>query len=260
MPRFAANLTWMFNEHGFLDRFQAAADAGFKAVEIQLPYEHAPDALASRREAAGVEQIMFNAPPGDMAGGEYGIACLPGREAEFRASMDQALEYAGALGCRMVHVLAGIVPDGESAERCWKTYLENVDWAAAHCSPAGVGLLLEPINAVERPGYLVSLTTQARDAVDAIGSEHVGIQYDFHNAQLMEGRLTRTLEANIGKIRHMQVAGLPDRTPPDEGEMNFSYLFALVDRLGYEGWIGCEYRPRGGTLESLGWAAPYGIG
>lgn len=260
MPRFAANLTWMFHEHAFTDRFQAAADAGFEAVEIQLPYDHPPEALAKRREAAGVKQIMFNAPPGDMEAGEYGIAGLPGREAEFRASMDQALAYARALDCRLVHVLAGIVPDGVPEAHCWKTYLENIAWAADHCANAGIGLLLEPINTVERPGYLVSHTTQARQAVDCLTRDNVGIQYDFHNAQLMEGRLTRTLEANIGKIRHMQVAGLPDRTPPDEGEMNFSYLFALVDRLGYEGWIGCEYRPRGGTLESLGWASPYGIG
>lgn len=260
MPRFAANLTWMFNEHAFTDRFQAAADAGFEAVEIQLPYEHSPETLAKRREAAGVVQIMFNAPPGDMKAGEYGIAGLPGRESEFRASMDQALEYAQALECRLVHVLAGIVPDGTSEAHCFETYIENIGWAADHCSGAGIGLLLEPINAVERAGYLVTLTTQAREAVDRLKRDNVGIQYDFHNAQLMEGRLTRTLQANVEKIRHMQVAGLPDRTPPDEGEMNFPYLFDLVDRLGYEGWIGCEYRPRGGTLESLGWAKTYGIG
>ncbi len=260
MPRFAANLTWMFNEHPFTDRFQAAADAGFKAVEIQLPYEHAPETLARCREQSGVRQIMFNAPPGDMQRGQYGVAGLPGRESEFRASMEQALEYAQALECSLVHVLAGIVPDGTPVEQCWATYLENLAWAADHCLKASVGLLLEPINAVERPGYLVSLTSQAREAVDSVGRDNVGIQYDFHNAQLMEGRLTRTLRANIGKIRHMQVAGLPDRTPPDEGEMNFSYLFGLVDELGYEGWIGCEYRPRENTLKSLEWARPYGIG
>lgn len=260
MPRFAANLTWMFNEHTFVDRFKAAADAGFKAVEIQLPYDHSPELLAQSREAAGVRQIMFNAPPGNMKAGEYGIAALPGRESEFRASIDQALEYAQALECSLIHVLAGIVPGDTAVNQCWSTYLENVAWAADHCMKAGVGVLLEPINAVERPGYLVSLTTQARDAVDHIGRENVGIQYDFHNAQLMEGRLTKTLKANIDKIRHMQVAGLPDRTPPDQGEMNFSYLFDLVDELGYEGWIGCEYRPGESTLKSLGWARPYGIG
>jgi hydroxypyruvate isomerase len=260
MPKFAANLSWMFTEHAFPDRFQAAADAGFEAVECQLPYDHPAQSLAIRRESAGVRQIMFNAPPGDMKSGEYGLAGLPGREQEFRDSISNALDYAAALECRLIHVLAGIVPEGESASRCWETYLRNVAWAAETCAPAGVGVLLEPINTVERPGYLVSLTTQAREAVDAIGRDNVGIQYDFHNAQLMEGRITRTLEANIARIRHMQIAGLPDRTPPDEGEMNHRYLFELIDRLGYQGWVGCEYRPKSGTLGSLGWAKPYGIG
>ncbi len=260
MPKFAANISWMFTEHEFPDRFQAAANVGFEAVECQLPYDHSPQVLAARREAAGVRQIMFNAPPGDLAAGEYGLAGLPGREQEFRDSIKKALDYAAALDCRLIHVLAGIVPDGESVPRCWEAYLENVAWAAETCAPAGVGVLLEPINTVERPGYLVSLTTQARDAVDEVGVENVGIQYDFHNAQLMEGRITRTLEANIACIHHMQIAGLPNRTPPDEGETNHLYLFELIDRLGYQGWVGCEYRPKGSTLESLSWAKPYGIG
>ncbi len=260
MPRFAANLSWMFTEHPFPDRFAAAADAGFKAVECQLPYDFSAQELAHSRKAAGVEQIMFNAPPGDMKSGEYGLSGLPGREREFRDSIDKALDYAAALECRLVHVLAGIVPAGSTAARCWDTYLENVAWAADACARTGVGVLLEPINTVERPGYLVSLTAQAREAVDQIGRENVGIQYDFHNAQLMEGRITRTLEANIACIRHMQIAGLPDRTPPDEGEMNHVYLFELIDTLGYQGWVGCEYRPKGSTLASLGWAKAYGIG
>lgn len=260
MPRFAANLSWMFAEHAFPDRFQAAADAGFEAVELQLPYDHDPAMLAARRESAGVAQIMFNAPPGDLQAGEYGLAGLPGREQEFRDSIGQALEYAGALGCGQLHVLAGIVPEGESAEGCWDLYLENVAWAAQLCGKSKVGILLEPINTVERPGYLVYLTAQARRAVDAVGEDNVGIQYDFHNAQLMEGRLTRTLEANISHIRHMQIAGLPGRTPPDEGETNYAYAFDLIDRLGYAGWVGCEYRPKDSTLDSLAWAKPYGIG
>ena len=260
MPRFAANLSWMFTEHAFADRFQAAADAGFEAVECQLPYDFPARSLAGKRQSAGVRQIMFNAPPGDLKAGEYGLAGLPGREQEFRDSISKALEYAAALGCPLIHVLSGIVPEGESESRCWKTYLANVAWAAETCAPEGVGVLLEPINTVERPGYLVSLTARAREAVDEIGHDNVGIQYDFHNAQLMEGHITRTLEANIACIRHMQIAGLPNRTPPDEGEMNHRYLFELIDRLGYGGWVGCEYRPKGSTLESLAWAKPYGIG
>lgn len=260
MPKFAANLSWMFTEHAFPDRFQAAADAGFEAVECQLPYDFPAQELAARREAAGVKQIMFNAPPGNMNAGEYGLAGLPGREHEFRESIGEALDYAAALDCRQLHVLAGIVPAGVSERRCWQTYLENLAWAAGACMPAGVGILLEPINTVERPGYLVSLTTQAREAVNRVGHENVGIQYDFHNAQLMEGRITRTLEANIDLIRHMQIAGLPNRTSPDQGEMNHRYLFDLIDRLGYRGWVGCEYRPPADTLSSLEWAKPYGIG
>ncbi|HSS64250.1 MAG TPA: TIM barrel protein, partial [Gammaproteobacteria bacterium] len=224
MPKFAANLSWMFTEHAFPDRFQAAADAGFEAVEVQLPYDFPADELAARRRAAGVKQIMFNAPPGAMEAGEYGLAGLPGREQEFRDSIGRSLDYAAALDCRLIHVLAGIVPEGHSVDRCWETYLENVAWAADACARAGAGVLLEPINTVERPGYLVSLTTRAREAVDRIGRDNVGIQYDFHNAQLMEGRITRTLEANIAFIRHMQIAGLPNRTRPDEGEMNYRYL------------------------------------
>ncbi len=260
MPKFAANLSWMFTEHSFPDRFQAAADAGFKAVECQLPYDFPPETLAKRREASGVSQIMFNAPPGDLKAGEYGLAGLPGREQEFRDSIRRALEYAAALDCSLIHVLAGIVPEGDFVPRCWEAYLENVAWAAETCAPHKVGILLEPINTVERPGYLVSLTTQARDAVNKVGRRNVGIQYDFHNAQLMEGRITRTLEANIDRIHHMQIAGLPNRTPPHQGEMNHEYLFELIDRLGYRGWVGCEYRPTGATVESLDWAKPYGIG
>ena len=260
MPKFAANLSWMFTEHAFPDRFQAAADAGFRAVECQLPYDFPAESLAIKRQSAGVRQIMFNAPPGDMRAGEYGLAGLPGREQEFRESIDKALDYAAALDCPLIHVLAGIVPESESVSRCWETYLANVSWAAEICAPAGVGVLLEPINTVERPGYLVSLTARAREAIDKIGRDNVGIQYDFHNAQLMEGHITRTLEANIDCIRHMQIAGLPNRTPPDEGEMNHRYLFELIDRLGFQGWVGCEYRPKGNTLESLDWAKPYGIG
>lgn len=260
MPRFAANLSWMFTEHAFPDRFQAAAEVGFAAVECQLPYDFPPEQLASRRDAAGVEQIMLNSPAGDMKAGEYGLAGLPGREPEFRDAFRRAMEYAEALDCRMIHVLAGIVPEGDFVPRCWETYLENVAWAAESCASSGMVVLLEPINTVDRPGYLVSLTSQAREAVDKIDLDNIGIQYDFHNAQLMEGRITRTLESNIDRIRHIQIAGLPDRTPPHEGEMNHVYLFDLIERLEYQGWVGCEYRPRGSTVDSLRWAKAYGIG
>lgn len=260
MPKFAANLSWMYTEHELPDRFQAAAEAGFPAVEMQLPYDHAPEELARRLRAAGLKMVMFNAPPGDMAAGEYGLSGLPGREGEFRESVGRALEYAEALGAQAIHVLAGIVPAGETRSRCLDTYLDNLAWAAETCAKAGVGVLIEPINTFERPGYLTTRAEEARDAVEKVGHPNLAIQYDFHNAQLMEGNLTRTLKAHIGRIGHMQIAGVPDRTPPDEGEMNYPYLFRLVDELGYDGWIGCEYRPRGRTPESLAWAAPFGIG
>lgn len=260
MPRFAANLSWMFREHPLPDRFAAAAEAGFEAVEMQLPYDHPAEMLAERLRAAGLGQVMFNAPPGDTEAGEYGLAALPGRGQDFTDSIARALDYAEALGSRHVHVLAGIVPDGEARARCYDTYLGNLAWAAEAAGRRRVGLLIEPINTFERPGYLITRTDEAQDAVARVRSPYLGIQYDFHNAQLMEGNLTGTLRASIAHIRHMQIAGVPGRTPPDAGEMNYPYLFALIDSLGYDGWVGCEYRPPGPTADSLAWAAAYGIG
>ena len=264
MPRFAANLSWMLQEIPMMERFHTARALGFDAVECQLPYGHPPEDLAEACQAADLRFVMFNAPPGDMAAGEYGISGLPDREGEFRDSIAKALEYAEAMKSRFIHVLAGIVPEGEYRERCLETYVANLAWAAETCEAAGVGVLIEPINTFERPGYLTTLTSEARDVLARVGHVNLGIQFDFHNAQLMEGCLTRTLEENIAFIRHMQIAGVPGRTPPDEGEMNYPYLFQLIDRLGYEGWVGCEYRPHGGqegaTKESLGWAAGFGLG
>lgn len=264
MPRFAANLSWMLQEIPMLDRFGAARALGFEAVECQLPYDHPADELARACQDEKLQFVMFNAPPGDMEAGEYGISGLAGREDEFRESIGQALEYAKVLESRFIHVLAGIVPEGESRERCHEVYVENLKWAAETCGDANVGVLIEPINTFERPGYLTTLTAEARETVACVGHSNLGIQFDFHNAQLMEGCLTRALEETIGSIKHMQIAGVPGRTPPDEGEMNYPYLFGVIDRLGYEGWIGCEYRPHGGgdgaTKESLGWAAEFGLG
>jgi len=260
MLKFAANIGWMYTELPMAERFQAAKGHGFKAVECPLFYEFEPAQLADWHGEAGLAFIMFNAPPGDMAAGEYGISGLPGREVEFQDSIATALIYAKALGSQAIHVLAGIVPDGESRERCFETYVANLKWAAAACAAEGAGVLIEPINTIERPGYLTTLTREARAAVDAVSDENLGIQFDFHNAQLMEGRLTEALEQNIDVIRHMQIAGVPGRTPPDMNEMNYPYLFGVIERLGYEGWIGCEYCPPAATGDSLGWAKAYGIG
>lgn len=260
MPRFAANLSWMFQELPMAERFGAARALGFQAVEIRLPYDHDPHMVAQALKDEGLTLVMFNAPPGDMEAGEYGLSGLPGREGEFRDGIATALDYATALKSRFIHVLAGIVPEDESPERCQAVYEENLAWAADTCAKAGVGILIEPINTFEKPGYLLTLTCDARRTCERVGHSNLGIQFDFHNAQLMEGNLTQALEENLDFIRHMQVAGVPGRTPPNEGEMNYPYLFRLIDRLGYEGWVGCEYRPRGGTADSLAWGAEFGLG
>ncbi|MFC1665710.1 hydroxypyruvate isomerase family protein [Pseudomonadota bacterium] len=264
MPKFAANLTWLLQEYPWLDRFQAAKDLDFEAVECQFPYEHTAAELTDACTAADLKFIMFNAPPGDMEAGEYGLAGLPGREAEFQDSIGLALDYATILQSSYIHVLAGIVPEGESHEDCREVYIKNLSWALGQVDKAGVGILIEPINTFERPGYLTTLTSEAAEVCGLIDHPGLGIQFDFHNAQLMEGYITRTLETYIGLIQHMQIAGIPGRTPPDQGELNYPYYFDVVDRLGYQGWIGCEYRPNdvgdGATRASLGWASKFGIG
>jgi len=264
MPKFAANLSWLLQEYTWLDRFSAARELGFKAVECQFPYDNPAAELADACGVAGLEFIMFNAPPGDMASGEYGLSGLPGRETEFRDSIGLALGYAKTLRAQFVHVLAGIVPEGESRERCREVYIENLCWAVVQAGEAGVGILIEPINTFERPGYLTTLTSEAAQVVERVGSANIGIQFDFHNAQLMEGYITRSLETHIDVIKHMQIAGIPGRTPPSQGELNYPYYFSLVDRLAYKGWVGCEYRPDasgdGATRASLEWAAEFGLG
>lgn len=264
MPRFAANLGWMLQEVPMLERFQLAHELGFKAAECPLPYDFAAKDLADACQAAGLEFIMLNAPPGDMPAGEYGLAGLPGRESEFHDSIALALDYATTLNSRFIHVLAGILPDGESIERCRDLYCENLAWATNRCAQSDVGILIEPINTYERPGYLMTLTREARETLERVRHDNLAIQYDFHNAQLMEGSLTATLTENIDLVRHMQIAGVPGRTPPDKGEMNYPYLFQLIDDLGYQGWVGCEYRPDGthpgATRDSLDWAKIYGLG
>ena len=260
MPKFAANLTWMFNEYDFPDRFVAARNLNFQAVECQFPYAWDKALLADRLRSAELQMIMFNMPPGNMEEGEYGLAALTGREGEFQDAVDLALTYADALDCRMLHMLAGIVPQHLSPEECRENYIESLTWAATRCAKSDAVVLVEPINTFEKPGYLISTTEQARKAIEEVGLTNVAMQFDFHNAQLMEGNLTTALKTNLKYIRHMQIAGLPNRTPPDEGEMNYGYLFDLVDDLGYQGWLGCEFRPGEKTADGLSWARAFGIG
>ena len=247
MPRFAANLTTMFTERPFLDRFAAAAAAGFGAVEFLFPYDHPADAVAERLERAGLQCVLFNFPPGDWAAGERGLAALPGRADAFRRSVDRALEYARALGAPRLHAMAG-VGGGDRG-----LYVTNLRHAADALAAEGRALLIEPINPRDMPGYHLADWEQARAVQDAVDRPNLRLQADLYHLQIIRGDLTRLIERDIARIGHVQVAGVPDRHEPDEGEVAYPHLFALLDRLGYDGWVGCEYRPRGRTEDGLGW-------
>lgn len=261
MPRFAANLSMMFGEVDFLDRFSAAAACGFRAVEYLFPYAYGKDELKIRLEAHGLRQVLFNAAQGDWDRGERGIGGLPGRQDEFRRAMESALAYAGALGCPRIHVMAGLVPPRGDPARYRGTFVENLRWASELAASADVTLLLEPLNPHDFPGYLIDTPETARSLRDAVGAANLKLQYDFYHAQMTHGRVHETLKAQWHAVGHVQVSGVPGRHEPDnQQEINFPWIFAELDALGYDGWVGCEYRPRGETLAGLGWAAPYGIG
>lgn len=257
MPRFAANLSMMYTEHPFLERFAAAAADGFRAVEFLFPYEHEPQQIASQLREHDLEQALFNLPPGDWASGERGMACHPGREAEFAEGVERALRYAQATGCRRLHVMAGLVPPGVSADELRRTYVANLKLAAQRAAPHGVTLLIEPINTRDMPGFYLNYQQQAHDLVAEVGADNLKVQMDLYHCQIMEGDLSRRIERHFVGIGHVQIAGVPDRHEPDDGEVNYPHLFDLLDRLGYTGHIGCEYRPRAGTRAGLGWLQPY---
>ena len=259
MPRFAANLSMLYNEHAFLDRFAAAAADGFTAVEYLFPYALAAEDLAARLREHGLQQVLFNAPPGDWDRGERGMACLPGREGEFRRGIEQALAYAAALHCPRVHVMAGLAPPGADRAVLQDTYVANLAWAAAQAAPQGVDLLIEPINTRDIPGFFLNRQDHAHEIVADVGAANLKVQMDLYHCQIVEGDLAKKLERYLpgGAVGHLQIAGVPERHEPDIGEVNYPYLFALIDRLGYGGWIGCEYRPRAGTSAGLGWFQPY---
>ena len=253
MPKFSANLSMLFTEHDFLDRFDAAAAAGFKGVEYLGPYDHAPDAVAARLKKNGLAQVLFNVPSGDWAGGERGIAVLPGREQEFRAGVDKAITYAKALGCKQVNCLAGIVPAGVAADTAEDVFVDNLKFAAAKLGEAGIRLLIEPINTRDIPGFFLNTTRQALGILERVGSDNLYIQYDIYHMQIMEGDLARTIEANLPRIAHVQLADNPGRHEPGTGEINYPFLYEFLDRIGYSGWIGAEYKPMAGTEAGLGW-------
>lgn len=251
MLRFAANLTMMYTEFPFLDRFAAAARDSFTAVEYLFPYEHPASELAARLNEHHLQQILINAPPGDWAAGERGLAALPGREVEFRLAMHTAMEYARALDCPRVHVMAGLQPAGVQRSAMRETFIRNLRWAAGFAG--GVQLLIEPINTRDMPGYFLNRQDEAHAIVEEIGGHGVKVQMDLYHCQIVEGDVSAKLRKYLGKVGHVQIAGVPDRHEPDHGELDYSYVLDLIDESGYSGWIGCEYRPKAGTSEGLGW-------
>lgn len=255
MPRFAANLSFLFTELPFLDRFEAAAEAGFKAIEFLFPYEHGPDEIRPRLEANGLTQALFNLPPGDWTKGERGLAAIPGREVEFEAALATALRYAEATGCRAIHAMPGLRHHG--ADR--RTYVANLRRAARLAAKDDVAVLIEPINTRDIPGFFLNTTGEARAVIHEVGEPNLGLQFDLYHRQIQEGD-TATAIAEFGHLaRHYQIASPPDRGEPDDGEMNYRYLFAQIDASGFTGYVGCEYKPRRGTIDGLAWAQRLGV-
>ncbi len=243
----------LFAEHDFLDRFDAAARAGFKGVEYLGPYDHPAETVAARLKKNGLAQVLFNLPSGDWAGGERGLAILPGRVEEFRAGVDKAIGYAKALGCGQVNCLAGIAPEGADRGTLEDTFVENLKFAAERLGNAGIKLLIEPINTRDIPGFFLTGTRQALAIMEQVGSKNLHLQYDIYHMQVMEGDLARTIEANLPRIAHIQLADNPGRHEPGTGEINYPFLYEFIDRIGYSGWVGAEYKPKAGTEPGLGW-------
>jgi hydroxypyruvate isomerase len=253
MPKFAANLTLLFTEVGFLERFGAAARSGFDAVEYLFPYDYDKDALRTRLAEHGLKQVLHNLPGGNWAAGERGIACLPDRIAEFESGVDRAIEYATALGCTRVNCLAGIKPAGVEADAARRTLVRNLQYAAPRLEKAGIALLIEAINTRDMPGFYLSGTTQALDIIAAVGSKNLFLQFDMYHMHMMGEDLAQTIKDHQSSIAHMQLADAPGRHEPGTGQIDYPALFELIDRVGYTGWIGCEYNPLTSTERSLKW-------
>ena len=254
----------LYPEHDFLDRFEAAARDGFKAVEYLFPYAFPAPEIAARLKAHGLQQVLFNAPPGDWDAGERGLACLPGREAEFQTGFAQALEYAAALDCPRIHVMAGLLPAGTERAALYPTYVSNLRWVAGIAAQQGVNVLIEPINLRDIPGFFLNRQDHAHQVIADVGAPNLKVQMDLYHCQIVEGDLAMKLRQYLptGCVGHIQIAGVPQRHEPDLGELNYPYLFSVLDELGFEGWVGCEYRPKlgtqpGGTSAGLGWLKSY---
>ena len=259
MTRLAANLTMLFNEVDFLDRFEHAARAGFRGVEFLFPYAYQADDIAARLDANRLELVLHNLPAGDLAGGERGIACHPGREAEFQDGVGAAIEYARGLGVKQLNCLAGIVPPGVGLEEAYFTLVSNLGFAAGKLKSEGIRLLIEPINTFDIPGFFLHGTRQALDLIGATGSDNLFLQYDIYHLQRMEGEIAATIKENLPLIGHIQLADNPGRFEPGTGEINYRYLLGMLDEIGYDGWVGCEYKPKAGTAQGLHWIGDHGL-
>jgi hydroxypyruvate isomerase len=258
MPKFAANLSMMFNEAPFLDRFAAARDAGFQAVEYLFPYDFEPEAVAGKLRENHLENVLINMPAGNWSAGERGIASIPGREAEFRAGVDKALVYAAALDIKRLHAMAGIPPSGADPAACRATLIENLKYAAQKLQPHKIMLLLEAINTRDMPGFFVSTQADSFAICSEVNAPNLKMQMDCYHMQIMEGDLATKLKRYAPHCGHIQIAGVPERNEPDTGEVRYDYIFRLLDDIGYDGWVGCEYRPAGKTIDGLGWFRPFG--
>jgi hydroxypyruvate isomerase len=257
MPKFAANLTMLYNELGFLERFDAAAAAGFRAVEFLFPYAFPAAEIRARLERNRLALVLHNLPAGNWEAGERGIACHPDRVGEFQDGVGKAIDYAKALGVPQLNCLAGIVPQGIPRDAAQATFIANLAYAADKLKAEGLRLLIEPINTYDIPGFFLSGTRQGLEIIDATGSDNLFLQYDIYHMQRMEGELANTIKKNLPRIRHLQLADNPGRNEPGTGEINYGYLFRVIDSLGYDGWIGCEYKPATTTAAGLSWMDPY---
>ncbi len=264
MPKFAANLSMLYPELDFLDRFGAAARDGFKAVEYLFPYAFDAREIVARLTTHGLQQVLFNAPPGDWDAGERGLTCLPARQSEFCDGVNRALDYAAALACPRIHLMAGRVPADSEREPLERAYVENLRWAAQRAAAQGIDVLIEPINQRDIPGYFLNHQQQAHGVVSEVAMANLKIQMDLYHCQVVEGDVAMKLRQYLpaGHVGHIQIAGVPQRHEPDVGELNYPYLFSVIDELGYKGWVGCEYRPArgsqaGGTSAGLSWLKPW---
>jgi hydroxypyruvate isomerase len=257
MPKLAANLTLMFNEVEFLDRFAAAAKAGFRAVEFLFPYDFDKQVIKQKLDEHNLQLVLHNLPAGNWGNGERGIGCHGDRIAEFEAGVDRAIDYATALGCKQLNCLAGIRPSRRDPMEAREIFINNLHFAAARLKAAGIKLLIEAINTRDIPGFFLTNSAQAIDIIKAVGSDNLFFQYDIYHMQIMEGDLSATIEKHLQLIPHMQLADTPGRHEPGTGEINYDFLLPHLDKIGYSGWIGCEYKPATTTEAGLGWAAPY---